>query len=130
LPGDDPRVIGTIEAIQRELVTNGFVHRDRTGPVPNLDGLPGEGASLACSLWRVDALDIPNPPSIEAWILGICRNSSPISTCHTDLDAASAHDCHFQVQLLQVDFPVWAISKILRSSACCPGGSMIPRAAG
>ncbi len=57
LPGDDPRVIGTIEAIQRELVTGGFVHRYRTGPGPNLDGLPGgEGAFLACSFWLVDAL--------------------------------------------------------------------------
>ncbi len=57
LPGDDPRVIGTLEAIQRELVRDGFVHRYRTGPGRNLDGLPGgEGAFLACSFWLVDAL--------------------------------------------------------------------------
>jgi hypothetical protein len=36
LLGNDPPVIGTIEVIQRELVTDGFVHRHRTGPVPNL----------------------------------------------------------------------------------------------
>jgi GH15 family glucan-1,4-alpha-glucosidase len=57
LPGRDPRVIGTLDAIERELVTGGFVHRYRTGPGRNLDGLPGgEGAFLACSFWLVDAL--------------------------------------------------------------------------
>jgi GH15 family glucan-1,4-alpha-glucosidase len=55
LPGDDPRVIGTIEAIQRELVSEGFVMR-----YPSEDGgdglPPGEGAFLPCSFWLVDAL--------------------------------------------------------------------------
>jgi GH15 family glucan-1,4-alpha-glucosidase len=58
LPATDPRVLGTIDAIQRELVVDGFVQRYPTAPVPvNLDGLPGgEGAFLACSFWLVDAL--------------------------------------------------------------------------
>jgi GH15 family glucan-1,4-alpha-glucosidase len=57
LPARDPRVIGTIEAIQRELVIDGFVRRYPTGPAVNVDGLPGsEGAFLACSFWLVDAL--------------------------------------------------------------------------
>ncbi|HEY3480938.1 MAG TPA: glycoside hydrolase family 15 protein, partial [Streptomyces sp.] len=63
LPPDDKRVIGTIEAIQRELSTeDGFVLRyptssgDATGD-ENLDGLPGdEGAFLACSFWLADDL--------------------------------------------------------------------------
>ncbi|MGA0566351.1 glycoside hydrolase family 15 protein [Rathayibacter sp. KR2-224] len=55
LPGDDPRVIGTIEAIQRELTEDGFVLRYR--PQAADDGLPGgEGVFLACSFWMVDAL--------------------------------------------------------------------------
>ncbi|GAB3613665.1 glycoside hydrolase family 15 protein [Humibacter ginsengisoli] len=55
LPGDDPRVIGTIEAIQRELTEDGFVLRYR--PQASDDGLPGgEGVFLACSYWLVDAL--------------------------------------------------------------------------
>jgi GH15 family glucan-1,4-alpha-glucosidase len=55
LPGDDPRVIGTIEAIQRELVSDGFVMRYPTEESD--DGLPpGEGAFLPCSFWLVDAL--------------------------------------------------------------------------
>jgi GH15 family glucan-1,4-alpha-glucosidase len=55
LPGDDPRVIGTIEAVQRELVRDGFVLRYPTDEAD--DGLPpGEGAFLPCSFWLVDAL--------------------------------------------------------------------------
>jgi GH15 family glucan-1,4-alpha-glucosidase len=55
LPGDDPRVVGTIEAIQRELVQDGFVLR--YPPDVCDDGLPpGEGAFLPCSFWLVDAL--------------------------------------------------------------------------
>ena len=57
LPGDDPRMLGTVEAIQRELAADGFVRRYRTGTARNVDGLPGgEGAFLACSFWLVDAL--------------------------------------------------------------------------
>ncbi len=54
LPADDPRVVATMEAIQRELTSDGFVLRYRTTGV---DGLPGhEGVFLACSFWLVDAL--------------------------------------------------------------------------
>ncbi|MEV7776077.1 glycoside hydrolase family 15 protein [Kitasatospora sp. NPDC086791] len=64
LPPDDKRVIGTIEAIQRELSTeDGFVlryptHDDSSGDhVENVDGLSGhEGAFLACSFWLADDL--------------------------------------------------------------------------
>jgi GH15 family glucan-1,4-alpha-glucosidase len=59
LPPDDKRVIGTIEAIQRELMTpDGFVLRYPTsGDDEGVDGLPGdEGAFLACSFWLADDL--------------------------------------------------------------------------
>lgn len=59
LPPDDKRVIGTIEAIQRELSTDdGFVMRYPTaGDEAGLDGLEGdEGAFLACSFWLADDL--------------------------------------------------------------------------
>ncbi|WP_028815601.1 glycoside hydrolase family 15 protein [Streptomyces flavidovirens] len=59
LPPDDKRVIGTIEAIQRELSTeDGFVLRYPTaGENAGLDGLEGdEGAFLACSFWLADDL--------------------------------------------------------------------------
>jgi GH15 family glucan-1,4-alpha-glucosidase len=55
LPGTDPRVRGTVEAIERELMPNGLVLRYDTSKSP--DGLPpGEGVFLACSFWMVSAL--------------------------------------------------------------------------
>ncbi|WP_129838831.1 glycoside hydrolase family 15 protein [Streptomyces sp. RFCAC02] len=59
LPPDDKRVIGTIEAIQRELSTlDGFILRYPTnGDQAGVDGLEGdEGAFLACSFWLADDL--------------------------------------------------------------------------
>jgi GH15 family glucan-1,4-alpha-glucosidase len=55
LSGSDPRVRGTIDAVQREITQDGFVMRYRPGPSD--DGLPGgEGIFVACSFWLVDAL--------------------------------------------------------------------------
>jgi GH15 family glucan-1,4-alpha-glucosidase len=54
LPPHDPRVRGTVEAIERELVVDGFVLRYDTART--VDGLPpGEGAFVACSFWLADA---------------------------------------------------------------------------
>jgi GH15 family glucan-1,4-alpha-glucosidase len=55
LPPDDPRVRGTIDAVEKELFADGFVRRyTQDGSV---DGLPqGEGAFLACTFWFVDNL--------------------------------------------------------------------------
>ncbi len=54
LPASDPRVVGTIDAIARELVTDGLVARYDTRATN--DGLPpGEGTFLACSFWLADA---------------------------------------------------------------------------
>lgn len=54
LPPSDPRVKGTIEAIERRLMPDGLVLRYDTGDTS--DGLPpGEGAFLACSFWLADA---------------------------------------------------------------------------
>ncbi|MCX4583051.1 glycoside hydrolase family 15 protein [Streptomyces sp. NBC_01481] len=56
LPPDDPRVIGTVDAVREELGTGGLVRRYSTDS-RTVDGLPGgEGAFLACSFWLVDAL--------------------------------------------------------------------------
>jgi GH15 family glucan-1,4-alpha-glucosidase len=55
LPHTDSRILGTVAAIQRELLEQGFVMRYRTDG--GEDGLPaGEGVFLACSFWLVDAL--------------------------------------------------------------------------
>ncbi len=54
LPPEDPRIIGTVEAIERGLMSDGLVRRYDTRKSD--DGLPpGEGMFLACSFWLVDA---------------------------------------------------------------------------
>jgi GH15 family glucan-1,4-alpha-glucosidase len=55
LPVTDPRVRGTVDAIERTLTNDGFVNRYQT--VPEVDGLPpGEASFLLCSFWLVDNL--------------------------------------------------------------------------
>jgi len=57
LPADDPRVLGTIDAILRDLTRDGFVERYKPKERNDVDGLPGgEGVFLPCSFWLVDAL--------------------------------------------------------------------------
>src|SRR5688572_8020008 len=53
LPANDPRMVGTVAAIERGLLRDGFVLRYDTREAK--DGLPGvEGAFLACSFWLAD----------------------------------------------------------------------------
>ena len=55
LPATDPRVMGTIDAVRRELSDGGLVKRYQTTETD--DGLKGsEGLFIACSFWLVDAL--------------------------------------------------------------------------
>jgi GH15 family glucan-1,4-alpha-glucosidase len=55
LPADDPRMVGTVDLIRRELVRDGFVDRYRSHS--EVDGLPpGEGAFLMCTFWLADNL--------------------------------------------------------------------------
>jgi GH15 family glucan-1,4-alpha-glucosidase len=54
LPAEDARIVGTIAAIERDLLSDGLVLRYNTEQAD--DGLPaGEGAFLACSFWLADA---------------------------------------------------------------------------
>ncbi len=55
LPGNDPRVLGTIDAVQRQLGVDGLLRRYEVAGTD--DGVAGsEGLFLACSFWLVDAL--------------------------------------------------------------------------
>jgi GH15 family glucan-1,4-alpha-glucosidase len=55
LENDDPRIVGTVDAVQRELASGPFVSRYLTEE--GVDGLAGtEGAFLICSFWLVNAL--------------------------------------------------------------------------
>ena len=56
LPPDDPRVVGTIDAVREELGHGGLLRRYSTDGT-TVDGLPGdEGTFLVCSFWLADAL--------------------------------------------------------------------------
>lgn len=55
LPADDPRVLGTVAAIEQRLIADGFVRRYDSSA--GVDGLPpGEGAFLPCTFWLADNL--------------------------------------------------------------------------
>jgi GH15 family glucan-1,4-alpha-glucosidase len=58
LPATDPRVVGTVEAIQRDLTRDGLVERYRADEENvGVDGLPpGEGVFLPCSFWLAEVL--------------------------------------------------------------------------
>ncbi|HKB90101.1 MAG TPA: glycoside hydrolase family 15 protein, partial [Opitutaceae bacterium] len=57
LPAKDPRVMRTIDAIQKELMVDNLVLRYHPAASAGVDGLPpGEGTFLPCSFWLVDCL--------------------------------------------------------------------------
>ena len=57
LPPDDPRIVGTVDAIQKHLGSDGLIRRYDTGKTS--DGLKGEeGTFLACSFWMVICLHL------------------------------------------------------------------------
>ena len=60
-PAGDPRVLGTIAAIEQHLLVKGLVRRYSTGT--RVDALPaGEGAFLACSFWLADCYVLDGTP--------------------------------------------------------------------
>jgi GH15 family glucan-1,4-alpha-glucosidase len=82
LPPDDPRVRGTVEAIERELCQDGFVHRYDSGRTQ--DGLPaGEGVFLACSFWLADNLSLMGrhreAQELFERLLGLCNDVGLLS---------------------------------------------------
>jgi GH15 family glucan-1,4-alpha-glucosidase len=59
LPAEDPRIRGTVEAVERRLFVDRFLLR--YDPAATDDGLPGrENAFLACSFWLADAYVLMN----------------------------------------------------------------------
>jgi GH15 family glucan-1,4-alpha-glucosidase len=55
LDARDPRMVATVEAIERELAVDGLVRRYAGRALGEVDGLPGEeGAFLPCSFWLAD----------------------------------------------------------------------------
>jgi GH15 family glucan-1,4-alpha-glucosidase len=77
LPADDPRIVGTVAAIEKRLLKNGLVLRYETAS--GVDGLPpGEGAFLACSFWLVDNYArlgrIDDARALFEKLLGLCND--------------------------------------------------------
>ncbi len=59
LPPDDPRIVGTVEAVQRELSHDGLLLRYHPDADGGVDGLAGqENPFIACSFWLADALSM------------------------------------------------------------------------
>jgi GH15 family glucan-1,4-alpha-glucosidase len=82
LKPQDPRIKGTVEAIERNLMHGGFVLRYRTNEYD--DGLPpGEGTFLACSFWMVDNLALQGrvQEAIEMYerLLALCNDVGLLS---------------------------------------------------
>jgi GH15 family glucan-1,4-alpha-glucosidase len=83
LPATDPRMVGTVAAIQRELTVDGFVRRYST-EIPGVDGLPpGEGAFLPCTFWLADNLAMMHrydeARAIFERLLSICNDVGLLS---------------------------------------------------
>ena len=77
LPPDDPRIAGTVKAIQERLCVDGLVRR--YVPDDELDGMPGgEGVFLACSFWLVDNLALmgrgEEATALFERLLGFCND--------------------------------------------------------
>ena len=89
LPCSDPRVKGTIEAIQRDLTVDGLVLRYRTRR--SLDALPpGEGVFLACSFWLADALCMLGRwQEARALFERLCRLANDVGLLAEEYDPAT-----------------------------------------
>jgi GH15 family glucan-1,4-alpha-glucosidase len=82
LPATDPRVLGTLNAVERHLMADGFVQRYATSEA--VDGLPpGEGAFLACSFWLADNLALvgryADARRLFEKLLGLCNDVGLLS---------------------------------------------------
>jgi GH15 family glucan-1,4-alpha-glucosidase len=82
LPPDDARVAGTVAAIQKELVCDGFVQRYETDR--GIDGLPaGEGVFLPCSFWLADNLALmgrmDDARALYERLIGLCNDVGLLS---------------------------------------------------
>jgi GH15 family glucan-1,4-alpha-glucosidase len=82
LPARDPRVVGTVAAIERELMWKGFVQRYRSRE--QIDGLPpGEGVFVACTFWLADNYELQgrydDARRLFERLLGVCSELGLLS---------------------------------------------------
>jgi GH15 family glucan-1,4-alpha-glucosidase len=88
LEGDDPRLLGTIDAIRRHLGRDELLYRY---DVETDDGLPpGEGAFLACSFWLVEALAIAKKfDEANEVFEKLCRRANDVGLFSEEIDVHS-----------------------------------------
>ena len=82
LDGDDPRMLGTIAAIEQDLMKGGLLHRYRTES--GVDGLSGdEHPFVACSFWLVSAYakagKVEKAHHLMERMLGLCNDVGLLS---------------------------------------------------
>lgn len=90
LPPDDPRVLGTIDAVTEDLMRDGLLLRYRT--VSGVDGLSGdEHPFLACSFWLVSALAAAGRRAEAEELMGrLCGLANDVGLLSEEYDVAQA----------------------------------------
>ncbi|MCW2739056.1 glycoside hydrolase family 15 protein [Nocardioides sp.] len=90
LPGDDPRVLGTIDAVTEDLMRDGLLLRYRTQT--GVDGLAGdEHPFLACSFWLVTALAAAGRrDEASALLERLCGLANDVGLLSEEYDAGNA----------------------------------------
>ncbi len=94
LPWSDPRMVGTVDAVQAQLTCDGLVQRYAVGArQPNCDGIQGsEGAFLACSFWLADALHgIGRTDEAEALFDRLLSLRNDVGLLSEEYDVATGH---------------------------------------
>ncbi len=89
LPAQDARIRGTVEAIERRLMVDGFLLRYDTASAP--DGLPpGEGVFVACSFWLADAYILQgrwdDARALFGRLVGLCNDVGLLSEEYDPVD--------------------------------------------
>jgi len=93
LPWSDPRVRGTVAAIERELSVDGLTRRYNPDADAGTDGLPGgEGVFVACSFWLADALAATGrAPEAEKLFARLLDLRNDVGLLSEEYDVASGH---------------------------------------
>lgn len=115
----DPRMIGTIEAIRRDLGHNGLLYRYDTRQTD--DGLPsGEGALVACTFWLVEALALAGRiDEARALFDDVCRRGNDAGLFSEEIDVHSGE--------LLGNFPQALTHIALLNAALCLEEKAAPR---
>jgi GH15 family glucan-1,4-alpha-glucosidase len=93
LPWTDPRIVGTVDAVQAHLTRDGLVMRYAVGNRNNCDGIPGtEGVFLACSFWLADALHrIGRTDEAESLFNRLLSLRNDVGLLSEEYDVATGH---------------------------------------